>query len=167
MGFMAKMKSGANKVASRVANKELHNGAGATFLVDKAERYGAAAAFGFLKGYYHEKFTWKGQGYDLWAGLGLLGVSTFMNMASHGNSKPAAHVERFADAGISSYLNSYFTGWGMERSQREVMVLNEGKVVGPKKKQDKVSGDVLGMIPAAMGGSYLTADELAHYAAKR
>ena len=134
-------------------------------LIDKGERFGAAFAYGAAKGYYGERFIWRGHGLDAWTGAGALLVGSFLNAATGGHSALAPHLERIGDAGVMSALGSLGAAWGMERAGRAVHVLAPGKNAAapglPKKST------VLGYIPQAMGGSYLTADEIARYASRR
>ena len=124
------------------------------FAVDKTERFAAAYAFGAIKGYYREKAVFKGVGADMWVGSGLLLVSAFLDAGSNGHSRAARHLERIGDAGVSSYLNSMGASWGAKKAGRTVAVL-PGK------------STVLGYISPAVAGAYLSADEIAHFAAKR
>jgi hypothetical protein len=132
-------------------------------LVDKGERYGAAWAFGALKGYYADRFMYRGMGYDFWAGIAGLATATLLQTVAGGNSKVALHLERLGDAGLSSYLNSMGAHWGMTKAGRDA------KLLPPSggKKPPAIRGDILGMIPPAMGGSYLNADDIARYSSAR
>jgi hypothetical protein len=134
------------------------------FLIDKGERYGAAAAYGAAKGYYGERFLWKGHGLDLWTGAALTLGSAVLNAMSNGNSKIADHAERIGDAGMMSAIGSLAASWGMNKAGRSVAVLAPGKNAKglPAGKQA-----VVGEIPAAVGGAYLTADEIARFAQRR
>lgn len=124
------------------------------FVVDKGERFAAAYAFGAIKGYYRERAMFKGFGADLWVGGGALVASAVLTVLSGGRSGAAPHLERIGDAGVSSYLNSMGISWGAKKAGRTV-VLGLGH------------STVLGYIPPAVGGAYLSADEIAHFAAKR
>ncbi len=133
---------------------------------DKVERYGAALAFGAAKGYYGEKFVFKGHGADAWIGAGALLVGTLASAFSNGNSKLAPHLERIGDAGVMSALGSLGAAWGMQKAGRSVALLSPGKnvrtAVGPGARQS-----VVGYIPQAMGGAYLTQDEISRFASAR
>jgi hypothetical protein len=138
---------------------DLHHG----FVVDKVERFGAALAFGYAKGYYHpgNKFTYRGLGKDLWVGAGLHVAAVGLTMFSEGRgpmSDAAAHLERIGDAGISSYLNSLGAAMGYKKATASA---------APAALPAASSPPLLGAIPAAMGGAYLTADEIAHFSAPR
>lgn len=135
----------------------------AGFALDKGERYAAAAAYGALKGYYGERFLFKGHGLDLWTGAGLTIGAAVLNALSYGRSSLAPHIERIGDAGMMSALNSLGAHWGMGKAGRSVAVLNAGK--NTKSLPGKQS--VVGEIPAAAKGAYLTADQIANFASRR
>lgn len=134
------------------------------FLVDKGERYGAAAAFGFAKGYYGERFLFKGHGLDLWLGAGLTLAAAGLQAFSGGRSQLADHVERVGDAGMMSALGSLGAAFGAKKSGRQVAVISPGQNALPA---SRVSGDVVGAIPPAVGGAYLSADDIARFASRR
>jgi hypothetical protein len=131
---------------------------------DKGERYVASWGFGALKGYYGERFGWRGYAGDLLIGSGALAASVLLRMVSNGNSPAAAHLERVGDAGLQSYLNSMGAHWGMTKAGRSVAM---APPAGGGKKRTALTGDILGMIPPAMGGSYLNADDIARYSSVR
>ncbi len=131
------------------------------FVVDKGERYGAAAGFGYLKGRFGEKFMFRGQGYDLWLG-GILGIAAVgLNAWTGGHSSIAPHLERVGDAGMSSWFNSYFTAMGMRHGGTSVAVLSEGKG-----KKRWLSGYAIWALPPAGVGAYLTPQEMANWSSK-
>jgi hypothetical protein len=132
------------------------------FLVDKGERYGAAAFFGFSKGYFGNKFLWKGHGLDAWIGLGALLVSTGLTAYSNGSSRFAPHLERIGDAGLMSAIGSLSAAYGLEKAGSKVAVVKTGagkKIAGTE--------DVLGAIAAAKAGPYLSQDVLNNFAGAR
>lgn len=130
-------------------------------LLDKGERYGAAFAFGAAKGYYGERFIWKGHGIDLWAGAGLTLGSALVGAFTGGRSKLGAHMERIGDAGIMSALGTLGAQWGVAKAGRVVQVVTPGKNVR------RMQGHVLGAIGPAPAGPFLSAEEIANYAARR
>lgn len=133
-------------------------------LIDKGERYGAALGFGFIKGYYREKQTFRGIGADAIVGGAALLSSLVLNISSNGNSHLADHLERIGDAGVSSYLNSIGASLGAQKSGRSTLVLDARK--GQPNALPK-KDEALGAIPPAMGGAYLTAEEVARFAGRR
>lgn len=139
------------------------------FAVDKGERYAAAWAFGAAKGYWREKAVWKGAGMDLWLGGALTLVSAGLQVFSYGRSRVAPHLERLGDAGIMSYLNSVGAAWGNKKAGRIVQVIEGGRTLPSLPVHSGVIGeqDAIGAIPPAMGGSYLTAEEIAAYSEQR
>lgn len=129
-------------------------------LVDKGERYGAAFAFGYAKGYYGDAFVWKGHGIDMWAGVGSIVAAGVLH--SLGKSRLASHLERVGDAGVMSALGSLGAAMGLKKAGRSVAVLSAGK------NRTNLRGvDILGEIPAAQSGSYLSADDIARFAQRR
>lgn len=165
MSFLSKLKSG--HLSSPRGGSSPHRGVTAVgFAVDKGERYGAALAYGFLKGYYHEQFTFKGYGYDLLSGAALVLGSAFLNIRSHGSSKVACHLERIGDAGISSYLNSIGTSWGSTKAGRLTQVSEAGAAKGALAAGGK-KRTVAGWLPPAMGGAVLSVAEIQNFAKKR
>ncbi len=135
------------------------------FVVDKGERYAGALAFGAAKGYYRERFVWKGYGGDLWLGASLTLGSALLQIFSGGRSQIAPHAERLGDAGVMSYLNSIGAAWGNKKAGRIVQVLEGGRP--SPALSSAAAAPVLGAIPPAMGGAVLTADEIARYSAPR
>jgi hypothetical protein len=144
----------------------LHSGRSlAALAVDKGEKYAAAAAFGFLKGYYREKAMFLGQPVDLLAGLGLTVAGAVVNMYSEGRSNIAPHLERIGDAGMMSYFNSMGAAYGNKAAGRVVSVSPAGAML--PRGATPVLGElpsVIGEIPPAVAGAYLTADEIARFA---
>lgn len=134
-------------------------------LLDKGERYGAAFAFGAAKGYYGERFIWKGHGIDLWAGVGLTLGSAVMRAWSYGGSRLAPHMERIGDAGVMSALGTLGASWGLSKAGRTVAVLTPGKNVRPGTRA--MGGYAIGAIGPAPSGPFLSAEEIANYAARR
>jgi hypothetical protein len=137
------------------------------FLVDKGTRWGAAAAFGYAKGYLGDKFLWRNHGIDMWTGATLTGIVALANIFSprYRGSAMMATAERVGDAGLMSAFGSLGAYYGMQQAGRSVAVVSPGKN-GPK-KQLGPAGDFIGVIPAAAKGSYLTADQIARFAASR
>ena len=158
MSFFGAMKKVPNHLPTGTAQ---HGFKG--FLIDKGERYAAAAAYGAAKGYYGERFLFKGHGLDLWTGGALTALSAVLNAMSNGNSSLADHAERIGDAGMMSAIGSLAASWGMKKAGRAVAGLTPGKnAKGLPGKQS-----VVGEIPAAVGGAYLTADEIARFSQRR
>ena len=157
--FMSKLKNIPHNLPHGTAKGKI-----AGVLVDKGERFGAAFGFGALKGYYGEKFLYKGHGLDAWIGGGALLLSAAAQAFSGGRSELAPHLERIGDAGVMSALGSLGAAWGMDHAGRSVAVLTPGKNAAgalPGKKT------IVGHIPPAVAGNYLTADQIAAYAHRR
>lgn len=159
MSVLNKIKSSIHHLPHGTAPKNFMG-----LVVDKGERLGGAFACGALKGYYGERFLYKGHGLDLWGGVALAGISVVLNVMSGGRSKIADHTERLSDVGLMSALGSLGATYGMQKAGRAVQVLSPGKNTRgiPGAKQT-----MLGYIAPAMGGSYLTPDDIANYATRR
>lgn len=130
------------------------------FLVDKGERYGAAAVFGFAKGYYAEKFLLAGHGIDLWAGAALtLGSALATGLGHHGI---ATHLERFGDAGMMSAIGALAASYGMKKGGHSVAFVSANKPAALPGRNA-----VVGAIPPAQGGATLDASQIMNYARAR
>lgn len=160
MSVLAKLKSTLHHLPTGTASGHGFQG----LLIDKGERWGGAALVGGMKGYFGERFLYKGQGLDLWGGVGCTALSIGLNVMSGGRSKLADHLERFGDVGMMSALGSLGAAYGAQKAGRVVQVLSPGKnargVAGAKQT-------MLGYIAPAMGGAYLTPDDIARYANSR
>ena len=133
----------------------------AGFAVDKGERILAASGFGFVKGYFREKSLVGGVlPVDVLAGTVLTLLSAGLNAASDGKSVLAKHAERIGDAGLMSFFNSLGASWGAQAAHYQVAVLPSTTKLPPG-----ASAMVLGALPQAAGGTYLTAEEIARYSA--
>lgn len=133
------------------------------FAVEKAERYGAAYGFGYIKGRYRERAMIGGYPVDVVAGAGLTLLSAGLQIASKGSSKLAPHLEAIGDSGVTSYFNSLGAAAGARAGGRTTYVQKYGapplKVVPPGLE---IPPDAVGAIPPAAAGAYLTPDELAN-----
>lgn len=140
-------------------------------IVDKGERFAAAAAFGYSKGYYGDRFIWKGHGADLWLGVGALGLATLASMfGGHKAGEYAEHLERVGDAGVMSAIGSLAAAYGLEKAGHTVHVTAApagGKKLPAKTATQGIAGDVLGMIPGAKAGPYLSNDQMMAFANRR
>lgn len=135
-------------------------------IVDKGERYGAAFGFGLAKGYYGNQFIWKGHGADLWLGVGSLGVATVLSM--FGGKKAgqlAEHLERVGDAGVMSAINSLGAAYGLQKAGHSVVRTGTPKAAAPA--VHGLYGDVIGSIPGAKAGPYLSNADLTRFADAR
>lgn len=152
MSFLNKLKSLPNNLPHGTAPRNLKGVA-----VDKGERLLGSLGLGYAKGYYGEKFIWKGQGFDLWGGLGSYLLAALVG------GRAASHLERLGDVGVQSAMVSIGASLGSRKAGRLVQVVTPGKNVramGPKTT-------ALGYIAPAMGGAALDADALANFAARR
>lgn len=160
MSFLTKFK----KVPSHLPTGTARGGVGG-FLVDKGERYGAAYAFGFIKGHYRERAMVKGVPLDAAVGASLLAGSVLLNLFTNGRSGLAEHAERIGDAGIQSYLNAMGAAKGASMAGHQVMVLPAGAKAGLPSGQKQ---QVVGMVPpVAPGASFLSSAAVRNYANRR
>jgi hypothetical protein len=153
--FMSKMQS----IPNALDRKGLSG-----YVVDKGERYAAAAGFGFIKGYYRERAAIKGVPADLLAGAGLTLAAAALEMFGKGRSGLAPHLNAVGDAGMMSYLGSMGAAMGAKRSGRQVYVLNAGAA---KPAALPAGMTAVGALPQAVSGAYLSADEIARFSASR
>jgi len=130
-------------------------------LIDKGERYGAAFGFGAAKGYYGERFIWRGHGADLWLGGAALGGALLLDMFGGAKAaKLATHLERIGDAGLMSAIGSLGAHFGLEKAGHQVAVLPSGA-----KKPAQIHG--IGAVPGAKAGPFLSPQEIANWGARR
>ena len=156
--FMAKVKKIPHELPHGTARSGLKG-----FIWDKGERYGAAFAFGAAKGYYGDRFVWKNHGLDMWLGAGALAASVVSNAFNVG-TKLAPHLERIGDAGVMSALNSLGAHWGITKAGGSVQLSH------PSAKAALPGGrpqTMLGHIPPAGVGAFLTPNDIAKFAARR
>lgn len=128
------------------------------------EKYGAAYAFGFVKGYYRERASYRGVPADLIAGLVGVGGSALLQAWSGGRSGLAPHLKAVGDAGIMSYLGSMGASLGAKQSGRQVYVLNAG---APRPANLPAGVTAVGHLPQAVSGQFLSQDEMRKYAHRR
>lgn len=160
MSFLARMQHG-SYLAPRHGRGMNGTGVGG-FVVDKGERYAASFGFGALMGHYRDSMVWRGIGADLWIGAGLTAASAAMLIASGGRSNLAPHLERIGDAGVMAYFHGRGASWGSKQAGHSVQVIE-----APKKPGALPAPTVVGSIPEAARGSFLSAEEIASYTAPR
>lgn len=164
MSFLDTMKGAVtNKVVlSSVPDTSSHGLHGPTlagFGVDKLERAAAAGGFGFIKGYFREKSLIGGVvPVDIAVGGFLTLLAAGLNAATEGKSNIAKHAERIGDAGVMSFCNSLGASWGAQAADYQVAV-----VPSKMKLTNGMAPMVLGALPQAADGAYLTAEEIARY----
>jgi hypothetical protein len=129
-----------------------------------AEKYAAAYGFGFVKGYYRERAAFRGVPADLLAGIAGVAGAAVLEVMSGGRSAIAPHLSAIGDAGVMSYLGSMGASMGAKRSGRQVYVLNAG-AARPAALPAGMSA--IGELPQAVGGAYLSADDIARFSNQR
>lgn len=137
----------------------IHGPTLAGFLGDKVERAAFAGGFGFVKGYFRDKSVLGGLvPTDIAVGGAMTILGAVLNLMTDGKSKAALHCERLGDAGVMSFFNSLGASWGAQAADYQVAVVPSKAKLPPGS-----APMVLGALPAAAGGAYLTAEELAKY----
>lgn len=126
----------------------------ADLAVDKVERAAFAFGFGVYKGYRYKSSMFGDSyvGHDLVAGTAAIIGSALLNWRGKASAF-APHLERFGDAGLMSWANSMGAAVGAYKAGRVTF-----KGLGTTE---------VGALPAASGGAYLTAEEIARYSAVR
>lgn len=119
---------------------------------------GAAYGFGYIQNRYRERATVKGVPVDLLAGVVLTGAAYF-NVGGSGVSPLLRDVGR---AGVGAFFHTLGAGKGAEQSGVTRLLINKGDVA--RAKAALPSATVLGEIPRAPHGDYLSAAELAELA---
>jgi hypothetical protein len=159
MSVLAKLKSTLTNLPHGTAKRGMMGVA-----IDKGERLGGSYALAYAKGFYGERFMWKGQGLDMWGGAASYLLSALSGVFGGASAhKLSPHFERLGDVGIQSWLTSLGASHGSRAAGRAVQVVSPGKNVrqmGPK-------STMLGYIAPAMGGAALDADAIANFAARR
>jgi hypothetical protein len=154
--FLAKVKSGIPHIADR---KGISG-----YLVDKGERYAAAAGFGYIKGAYREQAAYRGVPVDLLAGAGATLLSIVLEAVSGGRSSLSPHLNAVGDAGVMSYLGSMGAAYGAKASGRTIYVLDKGA----KKPAALPAGlSAVGLEQATGLGAYLTPEQILKHSAQR
>lgn len=168
MSLLDRLKDGVTNQATMLSvadtsNRGINGASLVGFGVDKAERYVAAGAFGYVKGKYREKSLIGGKvPVDLLAGGVLTLLAAGLNITSDGRSVLAKHAERVGDAGVMSFFNSLGASWGAHSAGYQVAVLPKTAALPAGS-----SPMVLGNLPEAQGGAFLTAEEIAKFSAPK
>jgi hypothetical protein len=136
---------------------------------NKLARAAYSGGFGYIKGRYREQASVMGVPADLLVGVLATAAGAVATISGGGQSSLGHQLDMLGDAGIMSFTNSIGAYYGAKASGRQVLVLNPGTsapaALPAGYSQPGMS--VLGDIPPAVGGAYLTAEEIAHYTAQR
>lgn len=149
-----------HKHTSGIVKKKPYDSVGAN-LLHTAEVAAAAEGFGYLHGRYREEASIKGVPLNLVAGLGLKAVVLGAGLLSRGSEMPgwASHVDAVALAGLGSYMFADGVARGTKAAGRSIFILESG-AARPKDMGGLKQTDVVGALPQAVGGAYLSADDL-------
>ena len=138
------------------------------FVFDKAERHVVfSGGLGLIKGYFRERYIWKGMSGDFWIGGAATALSAFLLAWTGGRSTLAPHLERLGDAGLGAYMNTMATGYGTKLAKRTVKVLQGGRELPGIPSFSGVIGESVGEIPPAQRGASLSDDEFARFSQPR
>lgn len=134
------------------------HGSGKSHKVVSAIEYGAASyGFGYLMSRYRERASVYGVQADLLAGVLLKGVSLFGGRYVRGGV--GTLVDNVSNAGIGAFFHTLGAGHGGEHAGVTRLVLDKKDV--PRAKAALPNATVLGDIPRAPHGDFLSASELA------
>src|SRR6266702_270088 len=130
-------------------------------VVPTAEKMGAIAAFGYVTNKYREKVTFYGGHGDLLAGFVLKAAAVAgAVMGKGGNLLP--HLNNVGDAGLMAWAHAIGSGWGAQSSGVKRLLIKESDL--KKAKAALPDATVLGEIPKAPHGRFMSAAELASLA---
>jgi hypothetical protein len=129
--------------------------------VPTATYAGASYGFGYLQNRYRDKASVMGVPADLLAGVGFKALAIAGTLLGKGR-KFVPHLDTVGNAGIGAYFHTLGAGHGAQKSGVKRVLVSDGDV----KKVLAVSPNatVLGAIPKAPHGDYLSAQELANLA---
>lgn len=126
--------------------------------LDVAEYGGASYAFGYLQNRYRERASVMGVPLDLAAGAGLTAAALLCDLKGW-CSGLVPIVRNVGHAGVGAYFHTMGAGHGAKASGVKRLLVHE-KDVG-KVKAVLPDATVLGAIPRAPHGDFLSASELA------
>lgn len=155
MSVLSRLKRAHHHLPRGGAYHHMKHGPLAAFAIDKGTRYGGAFLVGAAKGYYGDRFIWKGHGLDMWGGGAALGLSIASRMFGYHHA--AEHLERVADVGVMSALGSLGAHWGLGKAGKVAHTLPAGSI----------RGTLVGAIAPAVGGKYLSPDDIVNYGRAR
>lgn len=140
----------------------IHQGPSA--LGEAAVYGGASYIFGQIHGRYREKAAVKIAGYEVPVSI-LAGVACkAASMAVPANAKLAgvhigAQLNNVGNAGVGAFFHGMGVGHGMKASGRKLYILESGKAA-PAALGDLKQTDVVGSLPPAPKGAYLSTEDL-------
>lgn len=127
-------------------------------LVEGAEYAGASFVFGYVQNKYREKASIGPLPLDLAAGLAATAAGIGMQIWGKGKSL-APHITTVGFAGLGAFAHTLGAGYGAQASGVKRLLVSAEDV---KKVQAVLPGKVtvLGAIPKAPKGDFLTSDQL-------
>jgi hypothetical protein len=142
----------------------LHKGHGLTsHVVETLEYAGASYGFGYLQNRYREKASVMGVPADLLAGVVLKTVVLGSELMGKGVSGGfATLLSNVGNAGIGAYFHTLGAGHGAQKSGVKRLLISEKDV--EKAKAALPGATILGDLPKAPKGDFLSAAELAEMA---
>lgn len=138
----------------------IHSGPGlGAEIVGTGVYVAASEIFGYVHGRYRDKAEVMGVPANLL--VGVLGkLSAIALYAQGGKLRNKAHyLNNIANAGIGSYVFADGVARGTRAAGRKIYVLESGGTP-PSLGRGLTQTDVVGEIPQAMGGAYLSREEL-------
>ncbi len=141
----------------------------AGFVVDKIERWGGTFGFGMVKGYYGKRALINGMiPIDLAVGGVLSALSLGIMIKSGGSPSGmsrsvALHASRIGDAGMQSFLDSMGARFGASLAKKQLGRGPAGALPGGWEEAVAGEPQVVGALPEATGGAYLTPEEIARF----
>ncbi len=118
--------------------------------VDTGVGMGASFLFGELHGRYREQAEFKGMPLNLL--VGVLGKGAAVALEMYTGVPGGHHLNTVANAGLFSYAFARGVAHGTESAGHTTLV--------------RPASSVLGAIPAAPRGTFLSADEVAHFSTR-
>lgn len=143
----------------------LHKGRGVMpHLVETVEYAGAAYGFGYLQNRYREKASVLGMPVDLLAGVVLKGAALSSELLGKGASGwMTSLANNVGNAGVGAFFHTMGAGHGAHAAGVKRMLLTSAADVA-KAKAALPGATILGEIPKAPHGDFLSAAELAELA---
>ena len=130
-------------------------------LVEAAEYVGASYGFGYLQNRYREKASLMGVPADLLAGVGLKAAALAADVMGKSGGV-ACLASTVGNAGLGAYFHTLGAGHGAQASGVKRLLISDKDVA--KARAALPNATILGEIPKAPHGDFLSAAELAEMA---
>ena len=131
--------------------------------IESVEAYGIGRGLGYVHGKYRDQTDIKGVPIELYGGIGAKVAGILATLyGGHMGGMVGEHLNLAGTVALGSLGYAHGVADGTKSSGRKVYVLDAGQAA-PKELGGLRLTDVLGIDPA-VGGAYLSADELAEWA---